>query len=197
MRSVQGRKNRMQIINQLFRKHGRRHYRFSESRLKERIANMLGEKLNESPKRMDSMADEESPLTRQETIKSRTSNLKRRQTKVINVGAENTQTKTKKMSPRSVTKSSKSSKHKKHQFSSIDVPPRNSQTLYNPHKDPNSPENKTNQGSFAYNNYALGSTYHIVKNPKNLSMDYKGHFEIVPNTVSNQNRHLQSIEFSK
>ena len=186
----------MEIINQLFRKHGRRHYRFSESRLKERISNMLGEKLKESPQRMDSMADDESPLTRQETVKSRASNIKRRKTKATNFDAENSPTKIKKLSPRSVTKSSKASKHKKHQFNSIDVPPRFSHTVYNPKQDPGSPS-KINHGSFGYNNYALGSSYHMVKNPKNLSMDYKGHFEIVPNTVSSENKHLQSIEFSK
>ena len=56
---------------------------------------------------------------------------------------------------------------------------------------------KDNDRSFAYKNYGLSTTHHMVKHPKKLSESFQGHFEIVPNTMNSSDLHVPSIEFSK
>ena len=57
-RSMQDRKARMDMINQLYRKRGQKKYRFSESRMRDRISIMFGDKVQATPARKDSLIDE-------------------------------------------------------------------------------------------------------------------------------------------
>lgn len=55
---MQDRKARMDMINQLYRKRGQKKYRFSESRMRDRISFMFADKIQETSQRKDSLIDE-------------------------------------------------------------------------------------------------------------------------------------------
>lgn len=67
MRSTQHRKNRVEMINSLFRKKGRQQYRFSEDTIQKKITEMVSGKKKTSG-RMESTMGEEGSFNRSSTI---------------------------------------------------------------------------------------------------------------------------------
>ena len=185
------------MINQLFRRKKARKYRFTESRLRDRISHIFGHKVEHSPQRTDSFEDDESPLTRQATLKSSMKKSKRMRSVTINTEKFHTPMKSKKVSPLSFSRTVKQDNN----ISMSNINDKHSQSKYTTtHYDGlNDLKHKVRKvdRDYAYEHYALGSKYHIVKNPKNLSVDFKGNFEIVPNVLGNDSTHIQSVEFQK
>jgi hypothetical protein len=188
----------MEMINQLFRRKKARKYRFTESRLRQRISHIFGDKIKHSPHYDDSFEDEESPLTRQTTLKSIVGKNSRRMRSItINTEKFSTPVKNKKESLHSF---SKTVKHDNNiSMSNIKENHSHSKFTATQYDGLNNFDHKVKRmgKDYSYEHYALGSKYHIVKNSKNLSVDFKGNFEIVPNILGNESNHIQSVEFKK
>lgn len=186
-RSTQDRKNRMDMINHIFRKCGRRKYRFSESRLRKRISDIFGYS-EASPNKSGNADDEESSqLERHNTISpKKTKKIKslKKAGETINLGE----------SPRSPAKTLRLGKLNKNRINITGESARFANTSYNGFDIGGKILKK--HKLYGYDNYTLGSKYHIVKNPKNYSVDYKGHFEIVPNEVKTE-EHVQTVDFCR
>jgi len=141
----------MEMINQLFRKKQTQNYRFSESRIRNRIVTLFGDEVKKSPLRMDSFDEEDSTFDRQPS----TISPKKKQKKMrhINLTKQSSPIKSKKISPRNLSKSVKKDP---------ESPTRFANSSYQATDSGSSMVKKSKDG-YGYKHYTLGSNYHLVK----------------------------------